>query len=222
MPAEYWGGKASGEAEVIFHKGYMVSGCIDKNQFGKFGLVSGDGMHACAHTEHTRAHTYTHMVSGCINKNQFGKFGLVSKRMLGGAPPPPPPPPPTHTHTWLNAPMRSRAFSIRCAHGCTVLRAHVCLGGVCVYVCVCVCTQVHAIQEMYGGATAGHLLSAFSRLFTAYLQSHGFTCGFDDLLLNETVEEKRKVGWYTVTQAPVRTKCACGIRLAFHGAPMAS
>ncbi len=90
VPADYWGGKASGEADLVFHKGYMVSGCVDKNVFGKFGLV-------------------------------------------------------------------------------------------------------HAVQEMYGGPTAGALLSSFSRLFTAYLQWHGFTCGFDDLLLNAGVEAKRKV-----------------------------
>lgn len=40
-----------------------------------------------------------------------------------------------------------------------------------------------ATQELYGGTAAGQLLSAFSRLFTYYLSWHGFTCGFDDLLL---------------------------------------
>ena len=36
---------------------------------------------------------------------------------------------------------------------------------------------VHAVQELYGNAAAGKLLSAFSRLFTFFLQWHGFTCG---------------------------------------------
>lgn len=53
---------------------------------------------------------------------------------------------------------------------------------------------VHAVQELYGNAAAGRLLSAFSRLFTAYCQWHGFTCGFDDLLLVQAAEDKRKVG----------------------------
>ncbi|KAF5840614.1 hypothetical protein DUNSADRAFT_16129 [Dunaliella salina] len=39
VPADYWGGKKSGEAELVFHKGYLVSGCLDKASFGKFGLV---------------------------------------------------------------------------------------------------------------------------------------------------------------------------------------
>lgn len=36
---------------------------------------------------------------------------------------------------------------------------------------------VHSVQELYGNVAAGQLLSAFSRLFTYYLQWHGFTCG---------------------------------------------
>uniref|UniRef100_A0A7N0T457 DNA-directed RNA polymerase subunit n=1 Tax=Kalanchoe fedtschenkoi TaxID=63787 RepID=A0A7N0T457_KALFE len=44
---------------------------------------------------------------------------------------------------------------------------------------------VHTVQELYGSSTAGKLLSAFSRLFTLFLQMHGFTCGVDDLLILE-------------------------------------
>ncbi|XP_048138660.1 DNA-directed RNA polymerase I subunit 1 isoform X2 [Rhodamnia argentea] len=51
---------------------------------------------------------------------------------------------------------------------------------------------VHTVQELYGSNTAGILLSAFSRLFTAFLQMHGFTCGVDDLLLSKDVDEKRQ------------------------------
>ncbi|PNH12767.1 DNA-directed RNA polymerase I subunit rpa1 [Tetrabaena socialis] len=50
---------------------------------------------------------------------------------------------------------------------------------------------VHSVQELYGNATAGKLLSAFSRLFTYYLQWHGFTCGMDDLLLLPGSEARR-------------------------------
>ncbi|GAX74019.1 hypothetical protein CEUSTIGMA_g1469.t1 [Chlamydomonas eustigma] len=39
VPADYWGGKDSGEGELCFQKGYLMCGIIDKNQFGKYGLV---------------------------------------------------------------------------------------------------------------------------------------------------------------------------------------
>lgn len=51
---------------------------------------------------------------------------------------------------------------------------------------------VHAVQELYGNDVAGKILSSFSRLFTFYLQSHGFTCGYDDLLLVDEVERSRQ------------------------------
>ncbi|KAK4790310.1 hypothetical protein SAY86_017614 [Trapa natans] len=51
---------------------------------------------------------------------------------------------------------------------------------------------VHTVQEFYGSNTAGVLLSAFSRLFTTFLQMHGFTCGIDDLLLRKNKDLKRK------------------------------
>ncbi|EFJ45495.1 hypothetical protein VOLCADRAFT_105949 [Volvox carteri f. nagariensis] len=51
---------------------------------------------------------------------------------------------------------------------------------------------VHAVQELYGNVTAGEILSAFSRLFTYYLQWHGFSCGMDDLLLVPKSEAKRE------------------------------
>jgi hypothetical protein len=34
----YWGAD-SGEGDFIFHKGHLLAGCMDKAQFGKFGLV---------------------------------------------------------------------------------------------------------------------------------------------------------------------------------------
>ncbi|KAH9297472.1 hypothetical protein KI387_029154, partial [Taxus chinensis] len=51
---------------------------------------------------------------------------------------------------------------------------------------------VHIVQELYGASVAGHLLSIFSRLFTGYLQMHGFTCGLADLLLIPEAEDVRK------------------------------
>ncbi|KAI4300753.1 hypothetical protein L6164_034091 [Bauhinia variegata] len=51
---------------------------------------------------------------------------------------------------------------------------------------------VHTVQELYGSNVAGNLLSAFSRLFTAFLQMHGFTCGVDDLLVTKEKDGERK------------------------------
>ncbi|KAL3142271.1 hypothetical protein ABBQ38_002614 [Trebouxia sp. C0009 RCD-2024] len=50
---------------------------------------------------------------------------------------------------------------------------------------------VHAVQELYGAKVAGDLISALSRLFTAYLHFGGFTCGLDDLLLIPAAERER-------------------------------
>ncbi|OMO70228.1 RNA polymerase, alpha subunit [Corchorus olitorius] len=51
---------------------------------------------------------------------------------------------------------------------------------------------VHTVQELYGSNTAGILLSVFSRLFTVFLQMHGFTCGVDDLLIMKGKDIERK------------------------------
>ncbi|KAK5842828.1 DNA-directed RNA polymerase I subunit 1 [Gossypium arboreum] len=51
---------------------------------------------------------------------------------------------------------------------------------------------VHTVQELYGSNTAGFLLSVFSRLFTVFLQMHGFTCGVDDLLIMNDKDIERK------------------------------
>eukprot|EP00455_Lapot_gusevi_P023602 TRINITY_DN244_c0_g1_i2.p1 TRINITY_DN244_c0_g1~~TRINITY_DN244_c0_g1_i2.p1 ORF type:complete len:1325 (-),score=504.26 TRINITY_DN244_c0_g1_i2:138-4112(-) len=50
---------------------------------------------------------------------------------------------------------------------------------------------VHAVYEMYGSGKAGDLLTAFGRLFTAFLQSHGFSCGMDDLVINPHSDQLR-------------------------------
>lgn len=51
---------------------------------------------------------------------------------------------------------------------------------------------VHTVHELYGANTAGVLLSALSRLFTSFLQVHGFTCGVDDLLLMKEKDNERE------------------------------
>lgn len=58
-----------------------------------------------------------------------------------------------------------------------------------------------ALQELYGNSVAGQLLSSFSRLFTFYLQNHGFTCGIDDLLLVGSCERARQVRWQETNAA---------------------
>ncbi|CAH8362128.1 unnamed protein product [Eruca vesicaria subsp. sativa] len=50
---------------------------------------------------------------------------------------------------------------------------------------------VHTVHELYGPNAAGNLLSVFSRLFTVFLQTQGFTCGVDDLIILKDVDEKR-------------------------------
>lgn len=50
---------------------------------------------------------------------------------------------------------------------------------------------VHAVAELHGRSVAGALLSIFTRLFTTFLQKHGFTCGIDDLILTEQAEQDR-------------------------------
>ena len=52
---------------------------------------------------------------------------------------------------------------------------------------------VHSFYELYGPNKTGQLLTAFAKLFNAYLQIHGFTCGMDDLLVNKNQEKKRIV-----------------------------
>ncbi|KAK8914437.1 DNA-directed RNA polymerase II subunit RPB1 [Platanthera zijinensis] len=51
---------------------------------------------------------------------------------------------------------------------------------------------VHTVHEFYGADTAGRLLAVFSRLFTLFLQMHGFTCGVDDLLVFQESDIERK------------------------------
>ncbi|KAG5938822.1 hypothetical protein E4U53_007934 [Claviceps sorghi] len=51
---------------------------------------------------------------------------------------------------------------------------------------------IHAIHEIYGPASAGQLLNAFSRLLTRYLNTRAFSCGMDDLRLTQEGEVARR------------------------------
>jgi len=42
-------------------------------------------------------------------------------------------------------------------------------------------------MQLYGGAVANQLLSALGRLFTAFLQVHGFSLGVEDILVTSKV-----------------------------------
>jgi DNA-directed RNA polymerase I subunit RPA1 len=51
---------------------------------------------------------------------------------------------------------------------------------------------VHAFYEVYGSEKAGELLTALARVYTMFLQQHGFTCGIDDLMLNQEFNKQRR------------------------------
>ncbi|KAG6038114.1 hypothetical protein E4U41_004536 [Claviceps citrina] len=51
---------------------------------------------------------------------------------------------------------------------------------------------IHAIHEIYGPASAGQLLNAFSRLLTRFLNARAFSCGMDDLRLTQEGEVLRR------------------------------
>lgn len=51
---------------------------------------------------------------------------------------------------------------------------------------------MHSVYEVYGSERAGELLTALARIFTVYLQFHGFTCGLDDLVLKSETNKSRR------------------------------
>ena len=46
------------------------------------------------------------------------------------------------------------------------------------------------VLQLYGGGVANLLLSALGRLFTSFLQLHGFTLGVEDILVLPEVRNK--------------------------------
>lgn len=52
---------------------------------------------------------------------------------------------------------------------------------------------VHSFNELYGYKLTGQLMTCLTKLFSSYLQVHGFTCGMDDLILHKDAEKSRKV-----------------------------
>jgi DNA-directed RNA polymerase I subunit RPA1 len=51
---------------------------------------------------------------------------------------------------------------------------------------------IHCFYELTDSKRTGKLLSGLSRLFSNYLQMHGFTCGLDDLITSPEFETLRK------------------------------
>ena len=50
---------------------------------------------------------------------------------------------------------------------------------------------VHAFNELYGGTYSAKLLSAFSKIFTKFLSTEGFTLGVQDILVRDDANEER-------------------------------
>ena len=46
--------------------------------------------------------------------------------------------------------------------------------------------------QLYGGVMSGRLLSSLARVFTAFLQIHGFTLGVEDILVTAGANKKRR------------------------------
>lgn len=51
---------------------------------------------------------------------------------------------------------------------------------------------IHCFYELYGGKYSAQLLSAFSKLFTVYLQFDAFTLGVEDILVTEKADHLRQ------------------------------
>lgn len=51
---------------------------------------------------------------------------------------------------------------------------------------------LHIFHELYGADRTSIFTASLSRLFTGFLQRHGFTCGISDVLLQENAENSRK------------------------------
>ena len=54
------------------------------------------------------------------------------------------------------------------------------------------CGMVHAFHELYGERPCANLLTALGKLLTMHLQIHGFTCGMEDLILTNQIDDHRR------------------------------
>lgn len=53
---------------------------------------------------------------------------------------------------------------------------------------------VHSFNELYGYKMTGQLQTCLTKLFSNYLQVHGFSCGIDDLILTRKADKNRVSG----------------------------
>ena len=53
--------------------------------------------------------------------------------------------------------------------------------------------MVHSFYEVYGSEKAGELLTALARIFSLFLQTHGFSVGLDDLVLKPGHNKERRM-----------------------------
>ena len=53
---------------------------------------------------------------------------------------------------------------------------------------------VHSFNELYGYKMTGQLQTCLTKLFSNYLQLHGFSCGIDDLILTRKSDKNRASG----------------------------
>jgi len=51
---------------------------------------------------------------------------------------------------------------------------------------------IHCMYELYGGDVSTRLLTAFTKVFTFFLQLEGFTLGVKDILVSSEADRKRR------------------------------
>ena len=67
---------------------------------------------------------------------------------------------------------------------------------------------VHLFCELYGGDYSAKLLSAFSKMFTNFIRSEGFTLGVEDILVTKDANNQRKKIMADAGSAEVGDECA--------------
>jgi DNA-directed RNA polymerase I subunit RPA1 len=50
----------------------------------------------------------------------------------------------------------------------------------------------HAFYELYDSNSTGKLMSSIAKMMTAFIQTHGFTCGVSDLMMTQNADLSRK------------------------------
>ena len=53
--------------------------------------------------------------------------------------------------------------------------------------------MVHCFYEIYGSEKAGELLTSLARIFALFLQTHGMSCGLEDLVIKPEFNKLRRM-----------------------------